>query len=375
MYAHIHLAYNFSSNMHRRHFIQKGGIISTLSLTGSTLYGKTQRASYQKLIKPKALKKGDTIGLITPSSSISRYNFEKTLQNLQMLGFNTKYSDNIRVKKGFLAGTDQQRLEDLHAMFRDDDVDGIICARGGYGAGRILSELDYDLIRNNPKVFVGYSDITALHMGIFTQAGVVSFHGPNGDSTYTDFSLQQYKSLLLEASDNYTISSQDALLHPVIPDDQKDLPQTPFPPTITIREGVAEGVLVGGNLTLISTLMGTPYELDFEDSIVFLEDIGESPYRIDRMLTQLILAGKLQKAKGIALGVFVDCEVEIEDPDFPDSLSLLEVIRDRTKDLNIPVVYLMPFGHISHNAILPYGIPAELNADDGSIRLIESAVN
>jgi len=322
----------------------------------------------KSLIKPRALQKGDNIGLITPSSSISRDNFEKTLQNIEKLGFKAKYSDNIRVKKGFLAGTDEQRLTDLHDMFENENIDGIVCARGGYGAGRILSMLNYDLIRNNPKVLVGYSDITALHMGIYTQAGLVCFHGPNGDSTYTDFSRQQYERLLLKASDNYILSGKDPLLE--VEEDDSNI--RPLP--VTIRGGTAQGELVGGNLTLISTLMGTPYELDFRGKIVFLEDIGEAPYRVDRMLTQLLLAGKLEQAEGIAFGTFVDCEFDEDDPDFPDSLSLKEVIVDRSKSLNIPIVFGMPFGHISHNGILPYGIPAELNAEEHTLSLLESAV-
>lgn len=357
--------------MLRRNFLQKGTTISAFALSSSIFYGKTIRNAKmynQSLIKPRALQKGDTIGLITPSSSISRDNFEKTLINMENLGFKTHYTDNIRVKKGFLAGTDEQRLVDLHNMFENEDIDGIVCARGGYGAGRILSMLNYDLIRNNPKVIVGYSDITALHMGIYTQAGLVCFHGPNGDSTYTDFSRQQYERLLLSASDNYILSGKDPLLEMT----EEDSITQPQP--LTIQGGTAQGELVGGNLTLISTLMGTPYELDFKGKIVFLEDIGEAPYRIDRMLTQLSLSGKLQEANGIAYGTFVDCEFEKNDPDFPDSLSLKEVIMDRSKSLNIPIVLGMPFGHISHNGILPYGIPAEFNADNHSIRLLESAV-
>jgi len=351
--------------MNRRTFVTKSSLMGASACLGSLLLSQPMSAAYPKsnMIKPKALSTGATIGLITPSSNIARVNFDKTLKNMEQLGFKVKYTDNMRVKKGFLAGTDQQRLDDLHLMFEDDEVEGIICARGGYGGSRLLADIDYDVIRNNPKVFVGYSDITALHMGIFTQTGLVTFHGPNGDSDYSPFTLQQFKSLLMETGQTYNYSSQDPLLG-----------EEYLQKAVTIQGGKTQGELVGGNLTLISTLMGTPYQLDFTDKIVFLEDIGEAPYRIDRMFTQLLLNGSIQKAKGLALGTFTDCEFEAKDPDFPDSLSLKEVVIDRLGDLGIPLVLGLPFGHIADNAIMPYGITAELDADEQTLRLLESPV-
>ncbi len=337
-----------------------------LGLSASFIGTKLSSSTHSpppNIIYPKALFSGARIGVISPSSSLSRENFFRMIDNFSKLGFEMIYTDNLRVKKGFLAGTDHQRLDDLHRMFEDDSIDGIICSRGGYGAGRLLNDIDFELIAKHPKVFIGYSDITALLLAIHKQTGLVCFHGPNGDSTYSIFSEERFRSLILEKEEGYQLSKDDPSLPEEMPTSFKE-----------IHSGVAKGPLIGGNLTLISTLMGTPYEADFEDRIVFLEDIGESPYRIDRMLTQLLLAGKFEKARGIMLGNFVDCEVEPEDPDFPDSFSLEEVISERLGRLNIPVVMGMPFGHIKENGILPLGVEAELDAGNGTLTLMKAAV-
>ena len=347
--------------MIRRHFFQKMGIGAGIALSGtfSSLSAATPNA---ETILPKALKKGDILGIISPSSAVSRSSLERSLKNMKEAGFKVKYTDNIRVKKGFLAGTDQQRLDDLHAMFRDPEVDGVYCIRGGYGAGRLLNDIDYELIRNNPKFFMGYSDITALLFAIYQQAGLVCFHGPNVDSTRTPFSESQFNRLIIDREKGYDLRTDNELLS----EDSLNLAET-------ITSGKARGKLIGGNLTLISTLMGTPYEPDFTDGIVLIEDIGESPYRIDRMLTQLILGDKFKDAKGIALGMFNDCEVEEDDPDYPDSLSLIEVLRERLGDLGIPVVWNLPYGHVADNAAIPIGVEAELDADDKSLKLLGAA--
>lgn len=310
-------------------------------------------------IKARALQKGDTVGVITPSSSITRDNYEKLLSNLEKLGLNPQYSENMRVKKGFLAGTDEQRIADIHAMFEAPEIKGIICARGGYGAQRLLPGINFNLIQKNPKLFIGYSDITALLLAIYKQTGLICFHGPNGDSEFSDFSLQQFQQLIFENKAG-TLAVSDPSLPPEFKDSWK-----------VIRPGLVHGELIGGNLTLISTLMGTPYEPDFSGKIVFLEDIGESPYRVDRMLTQLLISGKLQKAHGIALGIFTDCEEKADDPDFPDTFSLAEIIQERLGKLNIPAAYGFPFGHIPYNGILPMGIRAVMDTANGQIRLLE----
>jgi muramoyltetrapeptide carboxypeptidase len=340
--------------MLRRNFITTSALASATVLLCAT---DSLAQSNIPLIKPKQLAKGDTIGLVTPSSSISRVAFEKALSNLDALGFSVKYSENMRVRKGFLGGTDQQRVDDLHAMFTDESVAGIVCARGGYGAGRILPLLDYKLIRNNPKVFIGYSDITALHFAIQKYAGLVTFHGPVGASDFTKFTTDSFEDVLIKSKRKYEFGVQDL---------QKENQNH-----IVINKGEAKGSLVGGNLTLITSLMGTPYDINFDNKLLFIEEIGESPYKVDRMLTQLLNSGKLDNVAGIILGVFNDCETKETDPDFDTSLSLKEVLLDRLGDLKMPIAYGLPFGHISNNATIPFGISANFDAAKGSLTYLE----
>ncbi len=357
--------------MNRRKFIKGGtiaagaGMLAPISAAGATKAVPSVQDWPKEVYKPKKLSKGDTIGLITPSSAISRQSFDNTLKNMSELGFRVKYSTNMRVRKGFLAGTDAQRAEDLHAMFADDDVQGIFCARGGYGSGRLLPYLDYQLIRDNPKVFIGYSDITALHFGIFKNTGLVTFHGPVGASEFTEFTTKCFEKTVLKGKSRVEI--EQAKDDQEKEDDQYRLR--------VISEGTAQGKLVGGNLSLVSSLTGTPFDLDFTDKLVFLEEVGESPYRIDRMITQLLLAGKLQNAAGIALGVFNDCDYKPTDPDFGDTTSLWEVISDRLGSLGIPVLYGLSFGHVANNATIPMGIDAELDTSTATLKLLEEAVN
>lgn len=342
--------------MERRKFIRNTALAIGAGVSVSAFKSPAQLP----IIKPKSLTKGDTVGLITPSSAISRSSFEKALANISDLGFNVKYSDNMRVRKGFLAGSDAQRVEDLHAMFADTEVAGIICARGGYGSGRLLGMIDYALIRNNPKVFIGYSDITALHYAIYKNAGLMTFHGPVGASDFSDFTASSFEKVVIKGKSNYSFSVKSV--------DKKENKLD------VIASGVAEGQLVGGNLTLMISVLGTPYDLDFDGKLVFIEEIGESPYKIDRMLTQLLNTGKLKKARGIILGQFNDCETKPTDPDYEASLSLAEVFADRLAGLGIPVAAGLPFGHVPDNATIPFGIKAHFDASDGKLTYLESAI-
>lgn len=351
--------------MERRKFLYTSLLAGGASLIGnSELMSKTFSETQNTLIKPKKLNKGDTIGLITPGSSLSRNTFEKAIFNIENFGFKVKYSNNMRVKKGFLAGTDKQRLDDLHNMFKDPNVDGIVCARGGYGSGRLLSFIDYDMIKSNPKVLIGYSDITALLLAIHKMTGLVCFHGPVGVSNFTDFTSTQFEKVLMNGKSKVKIE---------IPEQWDKKTENTYK-TIKILGGKTTGTLVGGNLTLLSTAMGTPYDMDFDGKIVFIEEIGESPYRIDRILTQLLNSGKLDNARGLALGIFNDCEIKPTNPNFNLSLSLKEVLLDRLSKLNMPVIYGLPIGHIDDNATLPFGINAELDVDAGKLTILDNAV-
>lgn len=348
--------------MDRRSFVKKSAVASAASLLTINA-ANAQAKNSQALIKPKALKKGDTIGLITPASAVTRQAFEKAVENLEAMGFVVKYTENMSVRKGFLAGTDQQRLDDLHQMFSDPNIDGIVCARGGYGSGRLLPKINYDLIKANPKVLIGYSDITALLYGIHKKTGLVCFHGPVGASEYSEFTEKSFEQVL-------TKSKTPKFERPKEWEENEDRAFQALP----LVQGMAEGALVGGNLSLMCSLMGTPYDIDFTDKIVFIEEIGESPYRVDRMLTQLLNSGKLSQAKGIAMGVFRGCETKPDDPDFALSTSLENVLEDRFSKLEIPVLYGLPIGHIDDNATLPFGVQAELDVEKMSLRLLESGV-
>ena len=283
---------------------------------------------------------------------MSRSAFEKTLGNIEDLGFKVRYSDNLRVTRGFLSGTDDQRLEDLHAMFENVDIDAVICARGGYGTARLLPKLNLELIKGNPKPFIGYSDITALHQHIYAKTGLITFHGPVGASTFNDFTRDYLEDLVMKGK-KVKIKAVEAE---------------------EISAGQAEGRLIGGNLTLLASLIGTPYQQSFRDHILCIEEIGESTYRIDRMLTQIAQSGVLNGVKGIALGYFTNCDAQPGDRGYEQSISLTEVFRDHFGDLGVPVMAGFPFGHEPHNATFPVGVPARLDTEKGMIKTLEAAV-
>ncbi len=313
--------------------------------------------------KPAKLKKGDTIGLITPAGPISYQQLESTKTLLNKLGFRTYHTENVLLKKGYLAGTDTDRLDDLHLMFRNKDINGIMCIRGGYGTARILDDINYELIRKNPKIFIGYSDITALLQAIYKFSGLICFHGVVGISDFTEYTLSNFLEVL-------TKSNNSLLIESIPPGKNEAAEYQPY----VIEAGITQGELAGGNLALIAALMGTPYEIELEGKLLFIEDIGEAPYKIDRMLTQIILSAKLKKAKGIVLGVFNGCDFNNDDITPENSLSLKEVIIDRLSGLRIPVMYGFSFGHIANQAIFPVGIKAELNTETKTIILLEKAV-
>jgi muramoyltetrapeptide carboxypeptidase len=383
--------------MQRRKFFKGITAASALSLVSlNTSFGEKSALKVAEKIKPHRLKVGDTVALVSPASGITRDELFDSLNNLEAMGLIVQYSENMRVKKGYLGGTDKQRADDINEMFANKDIAGIFCARGGYGTPRILPLLDYELIRKNPKPLIGYSDITALLYAIYSRTGLITFHGPVGKSNFTPYASRILRQVVFEPTDNLLIPHADIFNKPApllveqrdtkkrrrgVEEQQPEIiiespvvQRDPIFEPYTIRGGIAEGELMGGNLTLIITLMGTPFEMNFDDKLVFIEEIGEEPYRMDRMLTQLLLAGKFDKAKGIAIGVCKGCEIDLVDPKFKESLSLKEVLFDRLKDLGIPVVYGMSFGHVPDNATLPLGIRAKLDVTTRSFTLLEQAV-
>ncbi|MGB5287248.1 MAG: LD-carboxypeptidase, partial [Ignavibacteriaceae bacterium] len=316
----------------------------------------------ETLIKPGRLKKGDRIALVTPGSYITEEEKQESIDNLRNLGFNVDYSERLMQKNGYFSATDEERATDLNEMFDRKDINGILCARGGYGCARILPYLDFELIRNNPKPFIGFSDVTALHFAIYKNSGLITFHGPVGVSTFSQFSIKNFNDVLIDPKHKLVLTNSSG-------DNNYNIYGI-----TTIAGGTGEGKLIGGNLSIVTSLIGTEYDLDFSGKIVFLEEFIEEPYRIDRMLTQMLQSGKFRNAAGIALGVFKMCEPSKTNPSFTESFSLMDVLKDRLGNLGIPVVYGLSFGHVVDKFTLPFGIKAELDAEKQQLKLLEIAV-
>ena len=310
-------------------------------------------------ILPRRLKKGSLIGLVTPGSPVTRKLLETTVKKLESLGFRVYFKDSVLDEYGFLAGKDTERAAELMHMFSNKKVDAIFCVRGGYGTIRILDLLDYEIIRQNPKALMGYSDITALHTALFRKTGLVSFHSLMGESDFNDFAVNSFLDVLVNPKDNYR--------YPYLR--EKNTETNPEFDRYTIHPGRAEGVLAGGNISVIDSLTGTEYEPDFEGKIAYLEEIDEKTYRVDKMLFHLLSATNLKKAAGIVLGVFKNCNVN-EEP----ALRLKQVLNDLLKPLGMPVSYGLPFGHIDRKITIPFGIQAKMDANHNSLELLERAV-
>ncbi|NKE04385.1 MULTISPECIES: S66 peptidase family protein [Mesobacillus] len=304
-------------------------------------------------IKPTRLKKGDTVAVIAPASPPNKENLKRGLKFVEDLGLNYKLGKSLYSEYGYLAGNDEARLADLNEMFLDDEIKAIICAGGGYGTARIASALDYDAIKNNPKIFWGYSDITFLHTAIRQQTGLITFHGPMlasdiGKEEANQISKDTFKQLFAPAELNYdsTISQIEELV-----------------------PGSAEGPLVGGNLSLLSSSMGTPFEINTEGKILLIEDINEEPRAVDRMLNQLYMAGKLQESAGIIIGDFNNCVPEREL-----SLSLEEVIDHYIQLAGRPALQGFKMGHCSPHIGVPLGAHASMDTKEKRL-FIESGIN
>ena len=312
-------------------------------------------------IKPRVLRPGDTVGLVAPASyTFDLWQLDDAAARVEALGLKPKFGKYVRGRRGFLSGTDEERLEDLHAMFADRSVSAVFAIQGGYGTPRLLDRLDYDLIRRNPKILLGYSDITGLHLAIGRKSGLVTFHGPNMTGSLPPRTLDLLKKALFVAEPIGELTNPD----------EPDPLNVEFP-LRTVAPGIARGRIVGGNLTLVSATMGTPYEIETKGRVLFLEDTGEAPYRIDRMLVQLRLAGKLQQAAGIVFGTCTDCGPGRSS--FELSLSLSEVLMEQLGTLGKPVLAGLVFGHTKEMSIVPMGVEAQVNATARRVTILEAA--
>lgn len=315
--------------------------------------------------KPKALRKGQTIGIVAPSSALWESDLATIATEVtQSLGFAPRLGQHVRDTQGDLAGEDPARADDLNRFFADPKIDAIFAVRGGYGAQRILPYLDYDVIRRNPKPLIGFSDITALHSAIHTQTGLVTFHGPNLLSRFNPYTYEAFAKVLIRPTPPTRVAEPPRFSPSAPGDIDRDNRLT------TIVPGAARGPLIGGNLTVLSGLMGTPYQPDFDGRILFLEDVQEAPYRIDRMLTQLWLAGVFDQVAGVALGKFTEAL-----PGRGRARSLEEIFHQRFNSDGPPVLRGLMIGHITHQSTIPIGAAAELDADAGTLTLLEAAVS
>jgi len=303
------------------------------------------------MLKGKKLKKGDTIGIVAPANSGSKDDILRVKIQLENLGYRIKLGEHIFDTWHSFAGIDKDRVSDINNFFRDPEVDAIMCLRGGYGSIRIVKDLDIEMIKKNPKIFIGYSDITTLHSALNQKAKLITFHGPMATSNFFDiekFTLDSF----IESVRN---SEPRKIINPV--------------ELRSLTKGKTSGVVIGGNLTTLMGDMGTLYELDFKDKILFIEEIREPTYKIDRILTQLLNSDKLNQLNGIILGDFNNC-IPASKYDMP----LMDLLQDRLKDLGIPIIYNFKSGHCKPMVTLPLGIKLEIDCDRLTIRCLEGSV-
>ena len=295
-------------------------------------------------IKPCRLKDGDVIGIVAPSSPFKLHDLKQGVAVLHAMGYRTHLADDLLARNGYLAGDDRQRYLQLHQMFADPQVNAVMCARGGFGAMKLLERLDYGLIGANAKPFIGFSDITALHQAFFQKTGLVTFHGPLV-TTLAKADAAIHKTW------KAALAGDHALRYAV---HEKQI----------LRAGSAEGIFRGGNLATLCHLLGTAFAPDLDGCLLFIEDTGEAPYRVDRMLTQMKMAGTFQGLKGLVVGSFKGCG---------DYAQILQLIDQHFKDMRIPVITGFPMGHDEPNVIVPLGLSARMDTDKGELVFAEAA--
>ncbi|HTR82168.1 MAG TPA: LD-carboxypeptidase [Bacteroidota bacterium] len=311
-----------------------------------------------KTLKPKALKRGDVIGVIAPASPLpSMDRVEKGAEYLERLGYRVTFGKNFRAVRGFLAGSDKQRAADINTMFGDKKIKAILAARGGYGSPRVLPLLDYSLIRRNPKILIGYSDLTALQLALFKKAGLISFSGPM-------LGIEMFKGI-----DPFT---EEQFWRMVTSTKKFGLLQNPGGRDLKpFHGGKGSGSLLGGNLSIITSIAGTPYLPSFKNSIFYFEEVDEDSYRFDRMMNQAKLCGIFKEANGILIGELTN--VKPYDPSTPH-LTIDQILADHLSGLRKPILRGLVYGHIPRKLTLPIGIRASIDGTHGLVELLESTV-
>jgi muramoyltetrapeptide carboxypeptidase len=337
--------------------INRRQFLTTLGLT--TLASQISPASAKillnptNIIKPPRLQIGDTVGLISPAGIIDPKDIIEAKQSLTKLGLKVKIGEHILDRYGYLAGKDIDRAQDINTMFADQSVKAIVTMRGGWGCNRILPLINYSLIRAHPKIIIGYSDITSLLLAITARSRIITFHGPVATSTWNQFSVDYFQRILFNAE---AVNMQN-INHGEVQ-------------VTAISPGKARGKLMGGNLSVLSAMVGSSYLPSWQKTILFVEEVKEDTYRVDRMLTQLKNAGILNQISGFVFGQCTNCSLG----DSP-SLTLTQILQDHIQPLGIPAWYGSMIGHIKDKFTVPVGVEAEIDANLGTIRMLEAAVS
>lgn len=300
----------------------------------------------EPVVKPPRLHSGSRVALISPAGPIDANRLDNAIRSCESLGLVPVTGPSACARAGYLAGSDAMRAADLQAAIDDPTIDAIWTLRGGYGTVRLLPLVSFDAMRSSPKAYIGFSDNTSIHLAL-ARLGCVSFHGPHAGGDFPQFSEQSFHSALFG--------------------DAHSLVAPAHSPLVTWSDGVAEGRLIGGNLALLAAAEGTPYAGPFDDAILFIEDVTEAPYRVDRLMMQLLLSGALDRVAGVIVGQFTDCD--------DDVTSATSVVRSLLAPLGVPVIANAPVGHVPENWTVPVGVRARLDAADASITLLESAVS
>jgi muramoyltetrapeptide carboxypeptidase len=345
--------------MRRRHFLGSAAAAATAFTTGGWL--RTAVAAPLPAVKPRRLAAGDTVALVAPASAtFNTLELQVAKESLEALDLKVLVGGHLLDRHGYLAGQDKDRAADINRFFADATVRAVLPIRGGWGSSRVLPYLEFDTIRRNPKIVLGYSDITALHMAIQARTGLVTFHGPNGTGRWDDFSVNWVRRVLFDG---------EAVTLDNLHEKGEFLVQTEHR-IQTITPGTATGRILGGNLTVLTAIMGSPYVPDFDGAILFVEDVGEDIYRIDRMMTTLKLAGILDRIRGFIWGTCSECE----PGEGFGSLTFEEIFADHIAPLKIPAWQGAMIGHRIPQFTIPEGVPVEIDATKGTVRMLEPAV-
>lgn len=349
--------------MDRRNFLTAGIASAAATAIATNVSGNIANAQTTKpIIKPEKLKEGDTVMIVAPAGvEYRKLRLKLSIESLETLGLKVKVAENTLGRFGYFPAEDEVRAAEINQAFADEEVKALIALKGGWGAARTLPYIDFDLIEKNPKILLGYSDITALLNPIFDKTGLITFHGPIAGGSWNRFTTQNVKEILFAGAAQHMVNPQEKGEYLAVRQNR----------TETIVSGKAEGRLVGGNLTVLTALQGTPYFPDTKGKILMLEDVGENIYRVDRMLTQLALGGHINDCSGVVLGGWTDVDTDGGYGDF----ALLDIFEQHFIPAGKPVFTGAMFGHISDQRTMPVGCNVTMNADEGTVTMLESAVS